>query len=160
MINVEVSASIFPTEDLEKVSLAISRMFEGIEFEISDFSGSSETGIEKGQVSWLFAKGGLGVLRTLHRLFREEGIIDSVRDKVFEKGLSEDGLSLNFLLNKQVAFAGFANIPPEEEPLGSLKVKIRADSPSEMKRLFEWLVPLTENGKPLIEVDMAYVENF
>ncbi len=27
-----------------------------------------------------------------------------------------------------------------------------------MKRLFEWLLPLTEEGRPVAEVEMEYVE--
>ena len=27
-----------------------------------------------------------------------------------------------------------------------------------MERLFEWLLPLTEEGKPVVEVEMDYVQ--
>ena len=95
---------------------------------------------------------------TLHGLIRREEIIDSIRNKVFIKGLSSDGLSVRFLLNKQAAFVGIPSIPAQEESLGSIEVVIRADSREEMERLFEWLLPLTEEGRPVAEVGMEYVE--
>jgi predicted RNA binding protein with dsRBD fold (UPF0201 family) len=62
------------------------------------------------------------------------------------------------MLNKQTAFVGVPSIPAQKEPLGSIEIFIRADSTEEMARLFEWLLPLTEEGKPLVEVEMDYVE--
>ncbi|MDD3043619.1 MAG: RNA-binding domain-containing protein [Methanosarcinaceae archaeon] len=176
MIHIEVSASVYPTEDPEKVSRAISRMFEGIEINISEVSGVSEisevfetsevsetagpagSGQGTGPVFRLTGEGGIELLNTLHRIFREESIIDSVRKKAFNKGLSMDGRSVRFLLDKQVAFVGFASFPPEEKPLDSIEVHITAGSFPEMERLSEWLLPLTEDGKPIIEVGMDYVE--
>ncbi len=166
MIHVEVSAAVYPTEDPEKVAMAISELFSGIEIEEitpepgkSEETGKSEPG-EAGSLPsfYLSGQGGLELLFTLHGLIRREAIIDSMRNKAFNKGLSSDGLSLSFLLNKQAAFVGFPSVPAEEEPLGSIEVSIRADSPAEMERLFEWLLPLTEDGKPVVEVGMDYVE--
>jgi len=165
MIHVEVSAAVYPTEDPEKVARAISELFSGIEIEeITPEAGKSESErAESGEAGslapfYLSGHGGLDLLFTLHGLIRREAIIDSMRNKAFNKGLSSDGLSVNFLLNKQAAFVGFPSVPAEEEPLGSIEVSIRADSPAEMERFFEWLLPLTEEGKPIVEVGMDYVE--
>lgn len=168
MIHVEVSAAVYPTEDPEKVAVAISELFSGIEIEEitpeAEEAGESEAEKSKsgktGSIApfYLSGQGGLELLFTLHGLIRREAIIDSMRNKAFNKGLSSDGLSLSFLLNKQAAFVGFPSVPAEEEPLGSIEVSIRADSPAEMERLFEWLLPLTEDGKPVVEVGMDYVE--
>ena len=65
---------------------------------------------------------------TLHGLIRREEIIDSVRNKALNAGLSDEGLSVRFLLNKQAAFVGVPSIPAQEESLGSIEVIIRADS--------------------------------
>jgi len=97
-------------------------------------------------------------LLTLHGLIRREEIIDSIRDKVFSKGLSSDGLTIRFLLNKQAAYVGVPSIPAQEESLGSIEVIIRADSREETERLIEWLLPLTEEGRPVVEVEMESVE--
>jgi uncharacterized protein len=156
MIHVRVSASVYPTEGLEKVIKAVSSLFTDIEFEIEPVEATeSETGTSPS--FFLSGKGRIDILQTLHGLIRREEIIDSVRNKAFSKGLSSDGLSVRFLLNKQAAFVGIPSVPAQEEPLGSIEVVIRADSQAEMERLFEWLLPLTEEGKPVVEVEMDYV---
>ncbi len=158
MIHVKVSAAVYPTEDPEKVIRAISTLFTDTSIEKEEAIETTESGKGIPPSFFLSGEGGLDLLQTLHGLIRREEIIDSVRNKVFNKGLSSDGLSVRFLLNKQAAFAGIASIPAQEEALGSIEVLIRADSPEEMERLFEWLLPLTEEGKPVIEVEMDYVE--
>lgn len=157
MIHVKVSAAVYPTEDLEKVIKAVSSLFTDIELEKGAIEATeSETGSSPS--FFLSGEGGIDILQTLHRLIRKEEIIDSVRNKAFNKGLSSDGLSVRFSLNKQAAFVGVPSVPAQEEPLGSIEVLIRADSQKEIERLFEWLLPLTEEGKPVVEVEMDYVE--
>lgn len=157
MIHVKISAAVYPTEDLEKVIKAVSSLFTDIELEKEAIEATeSETGSSPS--FFLSGEGGIDILQTLHRLIRKEEIIDSVRNKAFNKGLSSDGLSVRFSLNKQAAFVGVPNVPAQEEPLGSIEVLIRADSQKEIERLFEWLLPLTEEGKPVVEVEMDYVE--
>lgn len=160
MIHVKVSAAVYPTEDPEKVIRAISALFTDITIEKEAIEITEPARSEK-EISpsfFLSGEGGLDLLQTLHGLIRREEIIDSVRNKVFSKGLSSDGLSVRFSLNKQAAFVGIPSIPAQEEPLGSIEVVIRADSPEEMERLFEWFLPLTEEGTPVVEVEMDYVE--
>lgn len=157
MIHIKISAAVHPTEDPEKVIKAISSLFNDIILEKKVIATTeSEAGTPP---SFFFSgEGGINVLQTLHWLIRREQIIDSMRNKAFSKGLSSDGLSVHFLLNKQAAFVGIPSVPAQEESLGSIEVVIRADSQKEMERLFEWLLPLTEEGKPVIEVEMDYVE--
>ena len=157
MIHVEVSTAVYPTEDLDKVIKAVSSLFTDIQLKkkVTDITGP-EAGVFLS--IFLSGEGGIDTLQTLHGLIRREEIIDSVRNKAFSKGLSSDGLSVHFSLNKQAAFVGIPNIPAQEEPLGSIKVVIRADSQEEIERLFEWFLPLTEGGKPIVEVEINYVE--
>lgn len=157
MIHVKVSAAVYPTENPEKVIRAISSLFTGITLEKKAIEApEAEAGVLPSLL--LSGEGGIDLLLTLHGLIRREEIIDSVRNKAFGKGLSSDGLSVRFLLNKQAAFVGIPSIPAQEESLGSIEIAIRADSKEEMERLFEWILPLTEEGKPVIEVEMDYVE--
>lgn len=157
MIGVNVSASVYPTEDPEKVIKAISNLFTGIELQKENFD-STESAKGVSPSFRITGEGGLDLLFTLHGLIRREQIIDSIRNKVFNKGLSREGLSVSFLLNKQAAFVGVLSVPAEKEPLGSIEVDIITDSSEEMERLFEWLLPLTEEGIPVVEVGMDYVE--
>jgi predicted RNA binding protein with dsRBD fold (UPF0201 family) len=157
MIHVKVSSAVYPTEDIEKVIKAISALFVDLTIE-KELIEATELDQEISPSFLLSGEGGLEVLQALHELIRREKIIDSIRDKVFNKGLSDNGLSVKFLLNKQAAFVGVPSIPAQEEALGSIEVSLRADSPEEMERLFEWLLPPTEEGKPVVEVGMDYVE--
>jgi predicted RNA binding protein with dsRBD fold (UPF0201 family) len=157
MIRVNVSSPVYPTENPEKVIRAISALFSDLKIEKSTIENvEPEKGVSPSFVA--SGEGGLNILQTLHGLIRREEIIDSIRDKVFSKGLSSDGLSIRFLLNKQAAFVGVPSIPAQEETLGSIEVIITADSRQEIERLIEWLLPLTEEGKPVVEVEMEYVE--
>lgn len=157
MMHVKVSAPVYPTEDPEKVIMAISAMFTDIIIEKEDIrTAKPEIGVSPSLL--LSGKGGISLLLTLHELIRREEIIDSVRNKALNAGLSADGCSVRFLLNKQAAFVGFPSIPAQEESLGSIEVIIWANSQEEMKRFFEWLLPLTEEGRPIAEVDTKYVE--
>jgi uncharacterized protein len=157
MIHVKVSAVVYLTEDPEKVIRAISALFTDIVIENEAIKTTEpRTGVSPS--SFFSGEGGIDLLLTLHGLIRREEIIDSIRNKVFIKGLSSKGLSVRFLLNKQAAFVGIPSIPAQEESLGSIEVVIRADSQEEMERLFEWFLPLTEEGIPVVEVGMDYVE--
>lgn len=157
MISVKISSAVYPTEDPEKVIKAISVLFTGIELQKETIESiEAEKGVSPSFL--LTGEGGLDLLFNLHGLIRREKIIDSLRNKAFNKGLSREGLLVRFLLNKQAAFVGVPSVPAEEGSLGSIKVVIRADSPEEMERLFEWLLPLTEEGVPVVEVGMDYVE--
>jgi predicted RNA binding protein with dsRBD fold (UPF0201 family) len=157
MIRVNVSSPIHPTENPEKVIRAISALFSDLKIEKNTIENvEPEKGVSPSFVA--SGEGGLNILQTLHGLIRREEIIDSIRDKVFSKGLSSDGLSIRFLLNKQAAFVGVPSVPAQEETLGSIEVIITADSRQEIERLIEWLLPLTEEGKPVVEVEMEYVE--
>lgn len=157
MIHIEVSAPVYPTENPDKVIKAVSALFTDMKIERKAIENTeAETGVSPSL--FLSGEGGINHLVTLHGLIRREEIIDSIRNKVFNKGLSNDGLSVRFLLNKQAAFVGIPNIPAQKESLGSIEVVIRADSQEEMERLFEWLLPITEEGRPVVEVEMDYVE--
>ena len=157
MIHVKVSAPVYPTEDPEKVIRAILALFIDIKIEKEDIKTvEPETGVSPSLL--LLGEGGIELLLILHGLIRREEIIDSIRDKVFSKGLSSDGITIRFLLNKQAAYIGVPSIPAQEEPLGSIEVVIGADSKEETERLIEWLLPPTEEGRPVAEVEMEYVE--
>ncbi len=143
MIEVEVSAIINPTEDTERVALAISNMFNGLETDLDE-------SMTKPRV---FGHGDLESLFTMHGLLRQERLLDTARTQL-NKGHSIDGLSTNFMLNKQVATVNRLNFPAIEEPLGSIYVTINASSGEELDRVIDWLAPQTENGEPLIELDV------
>ena len=143
MIEVEVSAIVNPTENTERVALAISNMFKGLETDLDESMSKPR----------VFGHGDLESLFTMHGLLRQERQLDTARTQL-NKGHSIDGLSTDFMLNKQVATVNRLNFPAIEEPLGSIHVTISASSEEELERLKDWLAPKTENGEPIIELDV------
>lgn len=89
---------------------------------------------------------GLESLQPLHRLLREQKILDTARS-VMLSGRAGD--TIQFRLNKQAAFMGVVAFQPDEEPLGSIHVQITGD-----ERLLDWLAPSTVNGVPVGEIDL------
>ncbi len=86
-------------------------------------------------------------LKLLYEILRRQKILDSARSEML-RGLEEG--TITFRLNKQAALMGFVSFPAEEEPLGSIHVKITGG-----ERVLDWLAPKTENGIPVIEMDLA-----
>jgi uncharacterized protein len=131
-IDVSVHVLIRPTERVEKVAYAVERIFPGLIMDIR------EDRIE--------AYGGPNTLWTLHKLLREQEILDTARSVMLQ---GQEGNTIQFRLNKQAAFVGKVNFPLEEEALGSIHVQIKGDD-----HVIDWLSPRTENGFPVKEIDL------
>ena len=124
-----------PTEDLEKVKLAVENIFGSVTFKVKSRTW--------GQL--LIAKTtGTEGLTKLHNLLSREQIRAAAR-KVFFSGMNEK--SVTFCLNKQVAYAGHISFCQQtaESPLGPIQVQIRCSNPQE---LIEWLTPKPPKRKP------------
>jgi predicted RNA binding protein with dsRBD fold (UPF0201 family) len=131
-IEISVHVSVRPTERVENVVSAIENIFPGLVMDIR------EDRIE--------AYDGPDSMINFHRLLREQKILDTARS-VMTNGLVGD--AVQFRLNKQAAFMGKVNFPPEEEPLGSLHIQITGG-----ERVIDWLAPQTEGGMPVEEIDL------
>jgi predicted RNA binding protein with dsRBD fold (UPF0201 family) len=136
-IEVFVYSMIRPTERVDLVVSAFEKIFPGLIMDIRS--------------DRIEAYDGLDSLKTFHRLLREQKILDTAR-AVMMDGLLGDVLA--FRLNKQAALMGKVNFPPEEEPLGSIHVRIIHGD-----RVIDWLAPKTENGIPIREMDVSEVIN-
>ncbi len=137
-ITVKVSALAYPTEIEEKVKTAITNLFP-IELAIREF-GTPQ----------IYGEGDLESLRLLHQRLREEQILDTARS-ILMAGIS--GSTIQFRLNKQVAFIGKVNFPAGEESLGSIHVEITAENGEDLLKIIDWLSPRTIDGKPLEEIE-------
>jgi predicted RNA binding protein with dsRBD fold (UPF0201 family) len=135
-IEVSVYTPISPTERVEKVVSAVEKIFPGLIMDIRN--------------DRIEAYSSLDSLRTLHKLLREQEILDSARS-VMLKG--QIGNTIRFKLNKQAAYMGRVNFLEEEEPLGSINVQIIGEG------LIDWLAPKTENGIPINEIDSKSIED-
>jgi predicted RNA binding protein with dsRBD fold (UPF0201 family) len=132
---VRIEVEVNPTEDLEKVKLAVENIFGAVKFEVESRTW--------GQLLIAETTGTEGLTK-LHNLLSREQIRAAAR-KVFFNGLNEK--SLTFYLNKQVAYAGHISFCQQtgESPLGPIKVQIRCSNPQE---LIEWLTPKPPKRKP------------
>ncbi|NMC11237.1 MAG: hypothetical protein GYA39_09775 [Methanothrix sp.] len=131
-IEVSVYSPVRPTECVEKVVSAIEKIFPGLIMDIRE--------------DRILAYDGPESLQTFHKLLRSQQILDTARSVMLG---SLVGDSVQFQLNKQAAFMGKVSFPPEEEPLGSVHVKITGG-----RRVIDWLAPQTEKGVPIKEIEL------
>jgi len=132
---VHVEVEVNPTEDLEKVKLAVEDIFGAVKFNVESRTW--------GQLLIAETTGTAGLTK-LHNLLNRERILAAAR-KVFFSGMDEK--SVKFYLNKQVAYAGHISFCQQtgESPLGPISVQIRCSNPRE---LIEWLTPKPPERKP------------
>ncbi len=127
-----VQAEVNPTEDPEKVKVAIFRLFGEIPLDIIDGTGGKAI-FGRTQKAEALSK--------FHDLLRRERILDAAR-KVLSRG--RQGKSVRFYLNKQVAYVGHVSFsePVGESPLGPIYVEIICN---DAQKMIDWLVPKTFN---------------
>lgn len=127
-IEILIEAEVNPTEDVEKVKLAIENVFGTVNYEVKE--------LHRGKLLIAKAKGAARLTK-FYNLLRRERIRDAARAVLFE-GAAEN--SITFYLNKQVAYAGHISFckPVAESPLGPIKVQIKCENP---KELIDWLTP-------------------
>ncbi|GAB6147911.1 RNA-binding domain-containing protein [Stetteria hydrogenophila] len=139
--SVVVEVEIRPTEDPDKVRRAVENIIDPDEVRIEEVGG----------VKILIAESrGLHGLVKLHRLLRQQRILDAARS-VLKK--SVQGNRITFYLHKQAALMGKASFVggDHESPLGAIKVTIEHPDPN---AVIDWLAPRTAMGKPLWEREM------
>ncbi len=117
-----------PTEDLEKVKLAVENIFGAVIFDVKPRAW--------GQLLVAESRGTEGLTK-LANLLKREQILAASR-KVFLSRMNET--SLSFYLNKQVAYAGHVSFSQQtaESPLGPINVKISCSNP---RKLVDFLTP-------------------
>ena len=129
-VTLKVCVDVNPTEDPDKVRVAVKKVLGEIPLETMR-NGDSERLIGK-------AEGQEALLR-FHELIRREQISDAAR-KVLFKGIKDN--TICFYLNKQVAYVGHISFSQSsgESPLGPICVEIESDNPS---AVIDWLAPKT-----------------
>ncbi len=125
---VKIEVVVHPTEDLEKVKKAVENIF-----------GILDLIVKPGTEGYVYTSENRGyeALIKFHDLLNREKILAAAR-KIFRTYMTEN--SVNFYLNKQVAYAGHISFSQQtaESPLGPIKVHILSDNP---KKLIDWLAP-------------------
>ena len=128
-VSVHIEAEINPTESEQKVKEAVENVFGAMNMQTKP--------MHKGSVLLAEATG-QEALDKFHGLPQREHIRAAART-VFLQGLEKT--SVNFCLNKQVAYAGHVSFSQEvaESPLGPIKVKIKSENPREV---IDWLTAM------------------
>jgi predicted RNA binding protein with dsRBD fold (UPF0201 family) len=110
---IQIFCEINPSEDSEKVKLAVSNIFPDIELEISDTDITGKTN-------------NLAILSKILKSIREKNV-----KKTYQRILknNNDGESTWFYLNKQAAFVNTVALCSEanESSLGPIKVILRSN---------------------------------
>jgi len=123
-----IEVTVNPTEDLEKVKKAAENIFGTLEFKAKPGTGEH---------IFISQNKGYDTLIKFQDLISREQIIAAAR-KIFRGGMTDK--SVNFFLNKQVAYAGHISFSQQtaESPLGPITVQINCDNP---RKLIDWLAP-------------------
>ncbi|SCG85642.1 RNA-binding domain-containing protein [Methanobacterium congolense] len=117
---IKARAMVNPTEDLEKVTEALSNMFDYEDIEIGE--------------NYVIVSGGIESLQILKDLLRERRIRDTA-SKILEKNASSN--IITFSLSKQAALVEVPNfVEGYQSPLGEIEVEIETD---EVETLIQWI---------------------
>ncbi len=138
---VVVEVEIRPTEDPGKVRRAVENIIDPDEVRVEELAGAKILIAESR---------GLHGLAKLHRLLRQQRILDAARS-VLRKSIQ--GNRITFHLHKQAALMGKVSFVSgdHESPLGAIRVTIEHPDP---KAVVDWLAPPTAMGRPLWEKEM------
>ena len=130
-VKIYVDVEVNPTEDSNKVQVAVQRILGPIHLEKID---EEDRAYLKGTAE------GLEQLLAFQELLRKERIRDAAR-RVLLSGLGGNK-TVTFYLNKQAAYAGHISFsqPEGESPLGPIQVEVHCDNP---RKLIDWLTPKT-----------------
>ena len=113
MHEIRIVASIYPTEDMERISKAVMNLFPDANIEIeSDKLGASSDNLDY-----------------LVQRIAEQNIRDSARRYLMGQ-IKEPGLV--FHLNKQAALMGKINFTDGASILGDIEVSVSTDNPDEL----------------------------
>ena len=129
-VTVHLETEVHPTENEEKVRAAVNNII----------GNATVTMQLDGKTALLSADAkGQDALFKLRNLLANDRIRDAARRLLFK---SIRGNTLNFCLNKQVAYAGHISFSEKtaESPLGPICVTINADNP---RQLVEWMAEKT-----------------
>ncbi len=138
-VTVRVFALVYPTDIEEKVRISINNIFP-IELSLQDFGTPR-----------LYGEGNIETLRKLYILLRQGQILDTARN-IFITGI--EGNTIQFCLNKQVAFVEKVNFSDGKESLGSIYVDISTENEENILTIIDWLAPRTVEGKPVEEIEL------
>ena len=128
-VSVHIEVEVNPTESEQKVKEAVEKIFGAMNMQTKP--------LHKGSLLLAEAEGQEALVK-FHDILQREHIRAAARS-VFLQGIERT--SINFCLNKQVAYAGHVSFSQEvaESPLGPIKVKIKSENP---RQVVDWLTAM------------------
>ncbi len=133
-----LQCSVFPTEDFQKISVALSNLFPNIDIDFTTSQPEDEIVINiSGEESVAF----------LRQYIHEARIIDAVRKKLVSNWT---GSETKIHLDKQSAFIGKLRLIDEADdvsPLGTIETKLIFEDDAEFEKFLLWFVPPTKDGR-------------
>jgi predicted RNA binding protein with dsRBD fold (UPF0201 family) len=130
--NIIITANVHPTEDPEKVKIAINNLFSPLSFTIIETQG-----IRQLTATITQQKG----LQKFYTRLREERILGAARRWLRQ---NMHNTTIKFCLHKQAAYSNRISFCASdgESPLGPIRVNIDCDNP---RAFIDWLTPRTTN---------------
>lgn len=131
-----ISCPVFPTEDADKVTSAISSLFAVTEIIYKQKEQLITAASKEKQA-----------LEEIRNVVHSMRVIDAVRAAILRNLI---GLETRILIDKQAAYYGKFRLldDREDEPsLGAMEVRICFEDQNESDAFMKWFVPLTRNGK-------------
>jgi predicted RNA binding protein with dsRBD fold (UPF0201 family) len=126
MVSVRVYCPVFPSEDPEKVMMAVNNIFPDMQLNAEDNGVSGET----------------HTLVHFAEQIRKQRILDTARSVMIKGRRGDNRTVIN--MNKQAAFAGKISFTEERTILGTINVTITVDNVTEY---IEALAPHTVDGE-------------
>lgn len=136
-----VKCSVHPTEDANRVQIAIENIFGVAPIEMIEKNGFSEL------ISTKLDQNNLVHIR---QIIHDKRIIDAVRVRLLR---NRDELTSAIFLDKQAAFVGKLRLidnDNEAPPLGSLELRITFTTNDEFEKFLDWFSPPTRDGKIIV----------
>jgi len=137
-MQLELQCPVFPTEDLEKVSIALTNIFPHINIDFETTQPIDEIAIKIG---------GKDSVAFLRQFVHETRIIDAVRKKLVANWTGSETI-IHF--DKQTAYIGKIRLIDEVDDvssLGSIETKFIFENDTEFETFLSWFVPPTKDGR-------------
>jgi predicted RNA binding protein with dsRBD fold (UPF0201 family) len=137
-MEVIITCSVNPTEDIKKVGTALENMLGRIDFILPENDNVSEISLSYKNQEMMNH-----VRNTIH----ETRIIDAARKRLKSNW---NGTSTRIYFDKQAAFVKKTRIIDDDQefpPLGSIEFVLSFDSETEFEDFVNWFTPPTKDGK-------------
>ena len=137
-MNGTICCTVYPTEDYERLAIALSNLFPELQYERREVGTREELILHLNDRAFF---------EHLRQMIHDTRIIDAVRSRL-EKNWN--GMNTIIRFDKQVAYHGKIRLIDDSEenpPLGSIELQIDCDSDDGFNAFVNWITPPTRDGR-------------